>query len=55
MKNEAEKIDSQKGNEVLPCVVGSALLPQNYKDCNNHSCDNHDKHIKCKQCYFIGN
>ena len=25
MKNEAEKIDNQKGNGVLPCVSGSKL------------------------------
>lgn len=55
MKNETKNIEKQQGNGVLPCVVGSASLPKYCKDCNNHPCDNYDKHTKCKQCYFIGN
>ena len=52
--NDERGIEKDKGNGVLPYVVGSAL-PQYCKDCNNHPCDNYNKHIKCKQCYFIGN
>ena len=54
---QTDKLSNKKepSNGILGAVVGSALLPQYCKDCNNHPCDNHDKHIKCKKCYFIGN
>jgi hypothetical protein len=36
-------------------VVGSALSPQYCRDCKNNTCDNYEKHLKCKSCVFIGN
>ncbi len=31
------------------------LLPQFCSDCKNFLCDNYEKHLKCKDCVFIGN
>jgi len=35
MKNEAEKIDNQQGNGVLPCVSGSKLDPIHHENSKN--------------------
>lgn len=32
MKNEAEKIDNQQGNGVLPCVSGSVLSDEEMRE-----------------------
>lgn len=40
---------------LVGAVSGSTLPPQYCKDCKNFTCDNYEKHLKCKDCVFIGN
>lgn len=50
MKNEAENIDNQQGNGVLPCVSGSLHLPKMKKVKCNCPCHT-DINIKhCMPC-----
>lgn len=45
----------QKPQSCQTDVSGSNFPSQYCKDCKNFPCDNHEKHLKCKNCVFRGN